>query len=319
MNSTSHHISILLQPITDFLIEGIRELPAQSTPGVLVDCTFGGGGHTRALLEGLQQLRKQDPSGAAENVKVLATDQDPEAITRGRIQFAPYLESGQLELHHQAFSTVLSAVGSRPIYGITADLGISSDQIDSDQRGFSFRFPAPLDMRMNTTQGSPLSECFQRWSEAEIADILWNYGEERASRKIARRLIEARQKQTLPQDTQSLAQLIAGCLPPAQRHGRIHPATRSFQAFRIAINGELDELDTLIRTVFSRVVDGGRLAVLSFHSLEDRRLKQEFHQRDEYELPQRKAIQADEAELEQNPRSRSAKLRLAIKRRRVNI
>jgi 16S rRNA (cytosine1402-N4)-methyltransferase len=171
---------------------------------------------------------------------------------------------------------------------------------------------------MNPSQGQPLSECLKHWNETELADIIWKYGEERESRKIARRIIEHRQRGTLPTDTKTFADLIASSFPPAQRHGRIHPATRTFQALRIAVNHELDELETLIGKIFPAVETGGRIAILSFHSLEDRRLKTEFHQRDRYELPSRKAIQASDEEVEQNPRSRSAKLRLAVKLAQAN-
>lgn len=313
MTETSRHVPILLDPITDFLTEGLPLLPADARPGVIVDCTLGGGGHTASLL---QKIRAHD--NAAKH-KVLATDQDPDAIQRAKIRFEAELREGRLEIHHSPFSRVLDAVGDRPIYGLMADLGISSDQIDSETRGFSFRYPAPLDMRMNPTAGHSLGELLATWSETELADLLWKYGEERLSRKIARRIVDRRERGELPKDTLELANLIGSAFPPAQRHGRIHPATRSFQAFRIVVNRELEELETLIAKILPAVQVGGRVAILAFHSLEDRLVKEELRKRDDYELPSRKAIQASDEEVDANSRSRSARLRLAIKKSCVTL
>ncbi len=305
---TSHHIPILLDPIVDFLIAGMENLPADAPAGVIVDCTLGGGGHTARILEKLQSkpnLLKHC---------VLGLDQDPDAIARNHQKFAKEIESKLLEVHHSSFSDALKHVAGRPIYALMADLGISSDQIDSETRGFSFRFPAPLDMRMNTSYGVSLKEMLMELSEAEIADLIWKYGEDRNSRRIARKIVELRTQNKLPENTQLLADAIASTFPPALRHGRIHPATQSFQAFRIAVNEELKELETLIEKIFPAIPVGGHIAILSFHSLEDRLVKSEFHQREKYDLPSRKAIQADDEEIKRNPRSRSAKLRLAIKK-----
>ena len=212
---SSHHIPILLEPITDFLTEGLCAISPDKKPGLIVDCTLGGGGHTASIL---QKIQKQNN---AVKHKVLATDQDPEAIRRAKSRFARELGEGLLEIHPLPFSRVLDAVGDRPIYGLMADLGISSDQIDSESRGFSFRYPAPLDMRMNPNAGQPLETLLETWSETELADLIWKYGEERHSRKIARRMIDRRERGELPRDSKSLADLIAGVFPPAQRHGRI--------------------------------------------------------------------------------------------------
>jgi 16S rRNA (cytosine1402-N4)-methyltransferase len=208
----------------------------------------------------------------------------------------------------------LSAVNHRPLYGILADLGISSDQIDSETRGFSFRYPAPLDMRMNTTRGESLSEWLHSVSETELARVLWEYGEERNSRRIARKILDLRAKGALPGTSSALAEVIAGTFPPKERYQGIHPATRSFQALRIFINDELGELEKLLETVFPTVVPGGRIAVLSFHSLEDRRVKEAFRNRDLYELPFKKPLTASDQEVSENSRSRSAKLRFAIRK-----
>jgi len=245
---------------------------------------------------------------------VLGIDRDPDAIARNCIKFEKEIQSKNMEVVHSSFSEALKHVAGRPVYGLLADLGISSDQIDSETRGFSFRYPAPLDMRMNTSAGVPLKELLLELSETEIADMIWKYGEERFSRKIAHKIVELRSKNQLPENTLLLASAIASTFPPAMRHGRTHPATQSFQAFRIAVNEELKELETLIEKIFPAVEIGGHLAILSFHSLEDRLVKSEFHQREKYELPSRKAIQANDEEIEINSRSRSAKLRLAIKK-----
>jgi 16S rRNA (cytosine1402-N4)-methyltransferase len=304
----TRHVPILAGPITEFLIEGVAGLDPNGEPGVILDCTLGGGGHSALLLERLPHV----PSGKI--VRILGVDRDPDAIRRNRIRFRKELEEGRIEIHHGSFSESMKFVGDRPIYGLLADLGVSSDQIDSDSRGFSFRFKAPLDMRMNPSRGIPLSTWLESVSETELADVIWRYGEERFSRKIARRVIDLRSQGQLPADTEALSNAIRSVFPPALRHGGIHPATRTFQALRIEINEELRELEFLIGHIFEKVAAGGRLAILSFHSLEDRLVKEEFRKRDRYELPFKKPLQADEREIETNPRSRSAKLRLAIHR-----
>jgi 16S rRNA (cytosine1402-N4)-methyltransferase len=215
---------------------------------------------------------------------------------------------------HASFSESLAAVNGRPIYGILADLGISSDQIDSEIRGFSFRYPAPLDMRMNTTRGESALEYLGRVNEHDLSKVLTEYGEERESRRIARRLMDLRAKKELPQTASALAEVISATFPPHQRYKGIHPATRSFQALRILVNDELGELDKLIDDVFPATAAGGRIAVLSFHSLEDRKVKEAFKDKNLYELPFKKPIEASEEEIEQNSRSRSAKLRFAIRK-----
>ena len=305
---TSRHIPILLEPIADFLVARLKSLPTNAPPGLILDCTLGGGGHTARILEKMGE----DPTLMRHSV--LGIDQDPEAVNRNKIKFDSEIQGKTLEVVHGSFSDARMHARGRPIYGLLADLGISSDQIDSETRGFSFRFPASLDMRMNTNAGTPLKEILLGLTEAELADLIWKYGEERLSRRIARKIVELRTRNQLPENTLSLAEAIASVFPPALRHKRMHPATQTFQAFRIAVNEELKELETLIENIFPAVEKGGHIAILSFHSLEDRLVKTEFHDRERYELPSRKAIQANDEELERNPRSRSAKLRLAIKK-----
>ena len=316
LDSTTHHIPILLEPISNFLVEGIQRLSETAPSGVILDCTLGGGGHSASFLHKLYLKKGDNPEGLTQRVKhqLIGIDRDLEAISRNKERFKTEIADGKIDVVHASFSQALSAVGNRPIYGLLADLGISSDQIDSQTRGFSFRYPAPLDMRMNTQKGIPLSQVLQDISESELADVIWKYGEERFSRKIARKLIDLRGKKQLPENTLSLADAIASSFPPALRHKGTHPATRTFQALRIYVNQELEELETLIRDIFPKVATGGRLAILSFHSLEDRPVKEAFRNQELYDLPQRKAIQASDEELEANSRSRSAKLRLAIRK-----
>ncbi len=307
-SETTRHIPILLEPITDFLAEGIRSLPEHSEPGVILDCTLGGGGHSARLLEKLASIP------GARNHRLIGVDRDLDAISRNRARFQKELEDGVMELHHCAFSESMKIIGNRPLYGVLADLGISSDQIDSETRGFSFRFDAPLDMRMNQSRGIPLSEWLEGVSETDLADVIWRYGEERFSRKIARRIVDLRSRGQMPKTTADLADAIRSVFPPGMRHQGIHPATRTFQALRIEINEELKELETLILKGFPKTAPGGRIAILSFHSLEDRLVKEEFRKRNLYELPFKKPLQAGDSEIELNSRSRSAKLRLAIRK-----
>lgn len=204
-----------------------------------------------------------------------------------------------------------------------ADLGVSSPQLDVARRGFSFRADGPLDMRMNPGAGETAAELIDRLSEGELADLIYAYGEERLSRRIARRIVEQRpwgSEAAIDADgdadrgTAALAYLVAGCYPPKARRSRLHPATRTFQALRIAVNDELGALDTLLRRAPDWLVPGGLLALISFHSLEDRRVKTAFLSDGRLERITRKPLVADGAEQELNPRSRSAKLRVARRR-----
>jgi 16S rRNA (cytosine1402-N4)-methyltransferase len=297
----------MLEPIADFLVEGLRALPSNAAPGLILDCTLGGGGHASRILE------KMSSDSAILQHRVLGIDRDPDAIARNQKRFADELKNGRLEMVHASFSEAIAAVAGRPIYGILADLGISSDQIDSESRGFSFRYPAPLDMRMNTTRGESLSEWLMSVTEQKLAAVLLDYGEERNSRAIARRILDLRARKALPATSSELADAISATFPPAERYKGIHPATRSFQAMRIYINDELGELEKLIAEVFPETAPGGRIAVLSFHSLEDRKVKEAFKNKDLYSLPFKKPLEASDEEVAVNSRSRSAKLRFAIR------
>jgi 16S rRNA (cytosine1402-N4)-methyltransferase len=197
---------------------------------------------------------------------------------------------------------------------VLADLGVSSPQLDVAARGFSFRADGPLDMRMNTERGETAAELIERLEESELADLIYAFGEERLSRRIARKIKQQLAENGPFSGTAALAYLVAGCYPPPARRGRIHPATRTFQALRIAVNDELGVLDRLLQQAPDWLESGGLLAVISFHSLEDRRVKTAFVSDDRLQRVTRKPLIASDAEAEANPRSRSAKLRVAQRR-----
>ncbi len=281
---------------------------------VLVDATLGGGGHSELMLE----------KGAT----VWGIDQDPAARRAARKRLAPYADRLHIIAgNFRNAAGLLRAEGLETVDGILADIGISSPQVDQAARGFSFLAEGPLDMRMNPAAPRSAADIVNTAAESELADILWQYGEERASRAIARRIVQERAKAPITTTTQ-LADIIASVLP---RKGKQHPATRSFQALRIAVNDELGALDALLETGLSLLKSGGRFAIITFHSLEDRAVKRYFDRvtrpeidRPEWPAPRpnpeyaarlvtRKPIVAGEAELAANPRARSAKLRVIEK------
>jgi 16S rRNA (cytosine1402-N4)-methyltransferase len=288
--------------------------------GRYLDGTLGGAGHTRLLLD-----------ASALDGRVLAIDADPLALERARDLLPDAIASDRLLLRHGNFAQMgpLATVADfAPVDGILLDLGLSSDQLADRARGFSFVHDAPLDMRFDTSRGVSAADLVNTLPESELADILWRYGEERRSRAIARRIGAARQRQPITR-TSDLARLVAAVVHG--RPGGIHPATRTFQALRIAVNDELASLEAALPAAIDLLRPGGRLAVISFHSLEDRIVKQTF-QREERgcvcppELPEcvcgreprlrivtRHPLTASEAEVAANPRSRSAKLRVAEK------
>lgn len=305
---TTVHIPILVQPIVKALTEPLLNI---GEPGYLVDCTLGGGGHTSALLEALNaddRLKKH---------RVFAIDQDAEAIARAERRFAEEISEGRLRLHHGRFGEVASVLRELPIVGLMADLGFSSDQLEDASRGLSFQTEGPLDMRLDPSSGQSARELLMRLSEREIADLIYEYGEERFSRRIAAAIVRARLDGQLPSTTGAFAELVSRAIPGAARHQqKIHPATRTFQALRIAVNEELEELDSLLSDVILCVRPGGRVAIISFHSLEDRRVKRRLKGEPgqpavDFESLTKKPIEADDEEVRANPRSRSAKLRIA--------
>lgn len=278
------------------VVHAFAELPAAAgSEPRLIDCTLGGGGHTALLLEAQPQLR------------VIGLDQDPTARAAAAARLAPFAERVRIVATNFA-----DFEPETPVQAVLADLGVSSPQLDRPERGFSFRAEGPIDMRMNTQAGETAAELLDRLDEAELADLLFQLGEERLSRRIARRLVAERQTRPWRQrSTAELAYAIAGCYSPSARRGRIHPATRSFQALRIAVNDELGVLERLLQRAPDWLAPGGILAIISFHSLEDRRVKQAFLVDQRLERISRKPLVAAAEELEINPRSRSAKLRLA--------
>ena len=296
------HITVLLHETVDMLKAG---------PGkFIVDCTLGGGGHTELLLE--------------QGATVWGIDRDADARRAAMLRLARFGSRFKvLAGNFQDVESILSQQGVSRVDGLLADLGVSSHQLDTASRGFSFREDGPLDMRMDTRAALSARNLVNEAPEEEIANILWQFGEERASRAIARAMVKARAQAPIT-TTAQLARIVESVLP---RKGRQHPGTRTFQALRIAVNGELDALDALLDSSVRLLGQGGRMAVITFHSLEDRRVKQFFdlRSRPEIDRPEwpaprpnpdycfrplsRKPVTAGEEELSTNPRSRSAKLR----------
>jgi 16S rRNA (cytosine1402-N4)-methyltransferase len=294
------HVPVLAEPLLAGYAELAGLLAARPDgSGTLIDCTLGGGGHSALLLQTHPGLR------------VVGLDQDPSARAAAAERLAPFADRATIVATNFA-----DFVPTEPAVAVLADLGVSSPQLDVAERGFSFRLAGPLDMRMNPEVGETAGELIDRLEEAELADLIFAYGEERLSRRIARRIQEQGPwgDPERPRDTAELTYLVAGCYPPQARRGRIHPATRTFQALRIAVNDELGVLDRLLAAAPDWLVPGGLLAIISFHSLEDRRVKTAFLADERLERITRKAIQASPEEAEANPRSRSARLRIARRR-----
>lgn len=285
------HVPVLAQPV----LAAFAALPASG--GLLIDCTLGGGGHSALLLEAHPQLR------------LVGLDQDPSARAAAAQRLAPFGNRAVV-----VASNFADYRPREPAVAVLADLGVSSPQLDGAARGFSFRADGPLDMRMNPERGETAADLIERLGETELADLIYAYGEERLSRRIARKIKQHLAESGPFSGTAALAYLVAGCYPPPARRGRIHPATRTFQALRIAVNDELGVLDRLLLQAPDWLESGGLLAVISFHSLEDRRVKTAFVSDDRLQRVTRKPLVASEAEAEANPRSRSAKLRVAQRR-----
>lgn len=249
MTGAFEHVSVMLHECVAAL--------APRDGAVLVDCTLGGGGHSEALLE-------------AADCRVIGLDRDPAALAAARARLARF--GDRFVAVHAPFAQVRSALddlGIDRVDGLLADLGVSSHQLDTADRGFSFRAAGPVDMRMDPTRGRTAAELIDALSEAELADLIYAWGEDRLSRRIARAIVAGRPWS----DTLALARAIENAVPPRLR-GRIHPATRTFQALRIAVNDELSELQALLDASIDLLRIGGRVAILSFHSLEDRMVKE---------------------------------------------
>jgi 16S rRNA (cytosine1402-N4)-methyltransferase len=286
------------------LLDEVRSLLLPERGGTFVDCTVGLGGHARMLLEG----------GAT---RLIGIDRDTDALAIARASLAEFGDRVTLvHADYRALADVLDAHGETAVSGVLADLGVSSMQLDGVGRGFSFKRDEPLDMRMDRTQGETAAELLDRVDETELADLIYRFGEERRSRQVARAVVTARTQSPIT-TTGRLAEIVRRGVA-ARGWQRIDPATRTFQALRIWVNRELDGLESFIGTSAARLQPGGRLAVIAFHSLEDRVVKhtlRELAQRDEAAIKvlTKHPVIAGEAEAAVNPRARSAKLRAAIR------
>lgn len=279
-----NHIPVLAQELIELL-----NLQPQ---GHYLDATLGRGGHTSLILQ------------AFPDIKVTAIDRDLEAIAFCRENLREYGED-RLSFWQGNFADYQPF--KLKFDGIIADLGVSSPQFDKAERGFSFRHQGELDMRMDQNQTLTAKEIVNHWSEKDLADIIYLYGEERLSRRIARKIVENRPFET----TTELADAIASCVPSKYRHGKIHPATRTFQALRIAVNQELESLEKFLTIAPQWLKSESRISIISFHSLEDRIVKNQFKQHPLLKIVTKKPIISSEEEQKINPRSRSAKLRIA--------
>lgn len=271
---------------------------APTSGGVYVDCTLGGGGHAERILEA------SSPDGI-----LIGVDRDPCALEAAKARLSRF--AGRVRYVHAPFGAledVLQTLDVASVNGIVADLGVSSHQLDDGARGFSIMNAGPLDMRMDPTSGESALELIERLDEDGLANVIYEYGEERKSRGVARSIKAALRAGELA-TTDDLARAVRRVMGP--RKGKIDPATRTFQGLRIAVNGELDELRSLIATAPSFLTDGGVLAIISFHSLEDRIVKHSFRDDPRYRVLTKKPCEASDDELASNPRSRSAKLRAA--------
>jgi 16S rRNA (cytosine1402-N4)-methyltransferase len=288
------HVPVLCQEV----LEGL----AIRSGGHYLDATVGGGGHSRLIL------------AADATVRLTALDQDEWAIAAAQKNLAELGvgEASPLENRVQFHTTNFADYdpGDFKFDGILADLGVSSAQFDIPERGFSFRHEADLDMRMDQRQDLTAADIINEWEEVKIAEVIYKYGEERLSRQIARRIVERRPLMT----TTALADVIFHAVPRSYRYGRIHPATRTFQALRIAVNRELQVLETFLAKAPHWLKPGGRLVMISFHSLEDRIVKHTLKESELLRVLTKKPIVAGEAELQENARARSAKLRVAERR-----
>jgi 16S rRNA (cytosine1402-N4)-methyltransferase len=284
------HVSVLYQPSLEYL--------AIRPDGIYVDATFGAGGHSRGILERLQTGR------------LIAFDADPSV----QVHLPEHPAFTFIQANFRELPTVLDDLGIPQIDGVLYDLGVSSMQFDQAERGFSFRETAPLDMRMNPQEGRSAYDILSTASESELADIFFYYGQERAARKIARVIVHRRTQGRLPTTTTEFAGLISGLMHRKGMREKIHPATRVFQALRIAVNDELDSLKFGLHDAVGRLREAGRVVVISFHSLEDRIVKTSFRDDERLSVLTRKPLGPTDEEIAANPRARSAKLRAAQKK-----
>jgi 16S rRNA (cytosine1402-N4)-methyltransferase len=306
-------------PHRPVLLEETLKFLAPERGGLFVDCTVGLGGHSEAILK------------SSGDTRVVGMDLDPAALAYARERLEVFGDRFRaFQSNFRAIAPVLQEAKDHDPSGILVDLGVSSLQFDSPERGFSFRFDAPLDMRMDPTTGPTAADLLQQLPESEIARIIFEYGEERHSRRIARRIVERREQGNAVTTTTELAELVRAAAGGHKRN-QIHPATRTFQALRIAVNGELEGLAEFVETAVDLLMPGGRFVGISFHSLEDRILKRELRRlsghcecpprlpvcscgaRKAVEVLTRRPVVPGSTEVEENPRARSAKLRTARK------
>jgi 16S rRNA (cytosine1402-N4)-methyltransferase len=279
------HIPVLSQEI----ITGLEVVAG----GWYLDATTGGGGHSELILQ------------AASDVRLVALDRDTQALAAAKNRLAPY--GDRVTFWHGNYADYRSP--EQKFAGIIADLGVSSVQLDLAERGFSFRNEAPLDMRMDRSQPFTAADLVNHTAEVELARIIFTYGEERLSRQIAREIVAQRPFST----TTQLAYTIGGAVPKSYRYGRIHPATRTFQALRIAVNQELNSLEKFLAVAPDWLAPEGKIGLISFHSLEDRLVKHTLREDERLKVLTKKPIIATDAEVDLNPRARSAKLRWAMR------
>lgn len=286
------------------LLDEVRTLLQPERGGLFVDCTLGLGGHSRMLLD----------SGAT---RVIGIDRDTDAIAIAKVELAAFADRVTfVHADYRELAEVLDAQGVDGVAGVLADFGVSSMQLDGEGRGFSFRRDEPLDMRMDRSRGETAADLIDRVDETELADVIYRFGEERRSRQVARAIVMARQQSPIT-TTGRLAEIVRRGVA-ARGWQRIDPATRTFQALRIWVNRELDELDSFIGRAASRLQVGGRLALISFHSLEDRVVKhtlRDLARGDDavIKVLTKHPVIAGDAEAAVNPRARSAKLRAAVR------
>lgn len=288
--SAFHHVTVMRAEAMEYL--------APKAGGVYADATLGGGGHAEAILE-----------ASAPDGRLIGIDRDPQAIEAARERLSRFGDRATLVHGEMADAlAIIREAGAERVDGIIADLGVSSPQLDQPTRGFSLSSEGPLDMRMDPTSGETARELLDRVDQEELANLLYRYGEEKKSRRVARSILRARDEGRL-ETTTDLRSACVRALGPKRR--RIDPATRTFQALRIAVNGELDQLEALVRDLAEILRDEGVAVIISFHSLEDRIVKWAFRNDALLTPLTKKPRVASEEEQRDNPRSRSAKLRAA--------
>lgn len=287
---TEPHLSVLRREVVEAL--------EPRDGGVYVDATLGAGGHSKAILE------------AAPGARVIGVDRDERALEIAKKTLAKY--GDRVTFVHGAFSAIerhLEALGAGKVDGLLADVGVSSMQIDEPSRGMSFRFEGPLDMRMDTSEGETALDLIDALSDDELADVLYKFGEERRSRRVARCIKQARANGEL-ETTLDLRRAVVRAVGPA-RVGGVDPATKTFQALRVAVNAELDELGALLEAGERILAPGGTIAIITFHSLEDRIVKRALKGSPVWRPLTKKPVIPSDEETAENPRARSAKLRAA--------